>query len=48
MYVYVHVYIHNTKDFLALNLEISKTNWHLTAIANNGNSAFTFGSQPNG
>ena len=29
------MYIRNTKESLALNLEIGKTNWHLTVIANN-------------
>ena len=37
--MYVHVYIHNTKESLALNLEIGKTNWHSTVIADNGDSA---------
>ena len=31
--MYVHVYIHNTKESLVLNLEIGKTNWHLSVIA---------------
>ena len=30
---YVHVYIHNTKESLALRLEIGKTNWHSIVIA---------------
>ena len=40
--MYVHVYIHNTKESLALNLEIGTTNWHSTVIANNGVSALSF------
>ena len=31
--MYVHVYIHNTKESLALNLEIGKTNWCSIVIA---------------
>ena len=31
--MYVHMCIHYTKESLALNLEIGKTNWHLTVIA---------------
>ena len=33
--MYVHVYIHNTKEYLALNLEVGKIYWHSTVIANN-------------
>ena len=32
--MYVHVFIHNTKESLALRLEIGKTNWHSIVIAN--------------
>ena len=38
----MYVYIHNTKESLALNLEIGKTNWHSTVVANNGDSALIF------
>ena len=40
--MYAHVYIRNTKESLALNLEIGKTNWHSTVIANYGDSALSF------
>ena len=46
--LYVHVYMYSTKESLALNLEIGKTNWHSTVIANNRDSALSFSSQPNG
>ena len=39
--MYAHVYIHDTKESLALNLEIGKTNWHLTVIANIRDSALS-------
>ena len=29
---YVHVYKHNTKESLAMDLETGKTNWHSTVI----------------
>ena len=35
------MYIHNAKESLALNLEIDKTNCHLTVIANNRESAIS-------
>ena len=38
----VHMYIHNTKESLALNLEIGKTNWRLTVKANIRDSALSF------
>ena len=41
MYVHIHVYIQIEKESLALNLEIGKTNGHLTVIANNGHSALS-------
>ena len=41
------MYIHNTKESLALNLEIGKTNWHSTEIANNGDSALSLVVRPN-
>ena len=41
--MYVHVYIHNTKESLALNLEIGKINWHSTVIADIRNSALSLG-----
>ena len=36
MYVHVHVCVYecNTKESLAMNLDIGKTNWHSTVIAN--------------
>ena len=37
----VHVYIHNAKESLALNLEIGKTNWHSTVIADIRDSALS-------
>ena len=33
MRMYMCTYIHNTKESLALNLEIGKTNWHSTVKA---------------
>ena len=39
--MYVHVYINNTKESLALNLEIGKTNWHSTIIADIRDSALS-------
>ena len=40
-YVRDIVYIHNTKESLALNLEIGKTNRHSTVIANIRDSALS-------
>ena len=36
---YVHAYMHNTKESLAVNLEIGKTNCHSNVIALSGHSA---------
>ena len=46
--MYMRTYRHNTKEFLALNHEIGKTNWHSTVTANNGDSDLSFVSLPNG
>ena len=39
--LYVHVYMYSTKESLALNLEIGKTNWHSTVIADIRDSALS-------
>ena len=39
--MYVHMYMHSTKESLALNLEIGKTNWHSTAMADIRDSALS-------
>ena len=37
--MYIRTYIHITKESLALNLQIGKTNWHSTVIADIRDSA---------
>ena len=39
--MYVHVYVHNTKESLTLNLEIGRTNRHSTVVADIIDSALS-------
>ena len=41
VHTYVHAYMRNTKESLAMNLEIGKTNCHSTVIAFSGDSALS-------